>query len=226
MLPVLSELLVYLSTTPIQVIALVLVLLLLLLVKKNCALPIELPTSTHTKLLTIYVILFGLLPALALGWGYFQAYFPNYKYAEMTSEIDFYLYQPEYLPPNFSQITAYHFAKTATLDTPNTVRAHYGTPLSTNAEKTRRMFVMDQSKIPTPFSLISYADSRMLEMGQDAQLEPVTLQSFPNAPAFILSNSLLSTIMLQTNDGVLISVTSIQTNLSQEELVKVSDSLH
>ena len=202
-------------------------LVLLILTRKNFTQPENIPQKNKSGLLALFIFVFGVVPATYLGWGFYQAYNPDYKYAEIASSVDFHLYQPRYIPPKLEQETAFHQLDSPLFDSSPTIRVHYGKSITQMTKDNQgQIIVVDQSKTPVPFSLFTYVETRAEKVEEQSRIEPVKIASFPNVPAYLLTNSIISTLWLHTNDGVLISIVSPTAKTPVEELIKIAESLH
>lgn len=200
---------------------------LLFVTKNNFTQPANIPQKDHTSILALFTFFFAIIPAVYFGWGFYQAYFPDLKYDEVAGSVDFHVYQPQYLPPKIQQASAFHQRENADFDTSPTIRTHYGKNISQLiADEKSQIIVIDQSKTPTPFSLLAFIESRTEESESQVTIDPIQIPSFPNTPAYLVTNSIVSTVWMHTNDGVLISVTSQTLRTPTEELIKIAESLH
>ena len=201
--------------------------ILLLLTKNNFSQPPTLPHKSHASLLAIFTFLFAIIPAGYFGWSYYQLYFPDFNYEEVSATVDFHIYQPQYLPPKIQQKTAFHQTDKAVFTTSPTIRATDNRNLSQLVRDDGiQVIVIDQSKTVDPFSMIYFNELLTEKINPSASVSQHNLTSFPNSPAFSISNSSVSMLWLRTRDNVLIMLTSPSSNTALEELIKIAESLH
>lgn len=202
--------------------------ILLLLTRGNFAQPPNIPHKDHTSIMALFTFFFAIVPLIFFSWGFYQAYFPDYKYDELSSQLDFHLYQPSYLPSNVRQETAY-----ATTDKPlfpdsPTANAIFATSMKdTFSEPNNQFIVVMQSKAPANFALLPFIEQRD-ETSAPLTETPtaITIVSFPNTQAYLVQQELINQVWLLTKDNVLIVLTSPIRSTSAEELIKIAESLH
>lgn len=216
-----------LQQLPLFYIGIGLLFILLLFTKNNFSQPPALPHKSHSSILAIFTFLFAILPAGYFGWSFYQLYFPDFKYEEVSATVDFHIFQPKYLPPQIQQQTTFHQTEVPEFNTSPTIRVYYGKNISQLiADKQSQVIVIDQSKTPTPFSFILLLENRTKEMESQVKIAPIQITSFPNAPAYLVSNQIVTSIWIHTNDGVLISITSQTARTPTDELIKIAESLY
>ena len=202
--------------------------ILLLITRGNFNQPSNLTHKSYTPLFVVFIFLFAVIPTVYFGWGFYQAYHPDYKYDAIASELNFHIYQPSYLPNNVQQETAY-----ATTDKPlftdsPTVNAVFATRMKdTFSETNNQLIILMQSKAPSDFALLPYIEQRDETSAPLIEIPTaISITSFPGTTAYLVQQELLNQVWLLTKDNVLIVLTSPVKSTSAEELTKIIESLH
>lgn len=197
---------------------------LLLLLKGNFTQPEDLPSKSHGGIFALFFLVCVIIPTGYLGWGYYQAYFPDYKYDEVASSVTFHVYQPSYLPDGVQLESRYSILEQNQMfEGLPSVRVMYGNGIEHLTQGDKRLIAITQSQVPAQFELKTYLDSTVAKEG--VNFTEITLANFPNTNAVIQSGSIVNAVWVLTNDGVLISFVSPITRTPTEELVKMADSL-
>ena len=128
--------------------------------------------------------------------------FPNYKYEEVSTQVDFHVYQPTYLPLDIRQASAFVIIDSPIFENLTSVRVstqRIWKPWS--AMVNQRWWSLNQSAVPNGLDLFQY-----LKQTESAKEEPpVRLKNladhFSWTEAYLVHDSLLTGLWLKTNDG-------------------------
>ena len=205
-----------------------LLFLFLLITKNNFTQPPNIPHKSHTSFFAVFSFLFAIIPAVYFGWGFYQAYFPDYQYEKTSLKVDFHIYEPTYLPNKVKQGTIFRISEKPLFSESPTVSVAYGTSMKDAlTEQNNQMIVMMQSKVPASFVLLPYIDQRD-ETSVPLTKPPtaISITSFPGTSAYLVQQELINQVWLLTKDNVLIVLTSPIRSTPAEELIKIAESLH
>ncbi len=202
--------------------------ILLIRTKNNFSQPSNIPYNSHASIFAVFTFLFAVIPLVYFGWGFYHAYFPDYKYDEILAQVNFHVYRPNYLPNQVQQGTQFTITGQSLFPESPTVHSVYATALDiVEKDQENKLIFLMQSKAPTNFSLLPYIENRD-ESSAPLTDTPTTISitSFPGTSSYVVHQELITQLYLLTNDNVLIVLTSPKDSTSVEELVKMAESLH
>ncbi len=204
------------------------IFVLLLITKNNFSQPLNIPHNSHTSFFLVFTFLFAVVPLVYFGWGFYQAYFPDYRYEQIASQLDSHLYRPNYLPSGVVQETPFTISDKPLFPNSPTVNVVFATRIEdTISEPNNQFIIVMQSKAPADFSLLPYIQQRD-ETSAPLTTTPkeITIASFPGTMAYLVQQELINQVWLLTKDNVLIVLSSPIKSTSAEELIKIVESLH
>ena len=212
---------------PLELVLIIVLFILLLLLKKNFSQPDDIPQKSHSWVFSLFFVLFGLAPALYFGWGFYQMKFPNYKYEEVSTQVDFHVYQPTYLPLDIRQASAFVIIDSPIFENLTSVRVAYTKNLEAmERDGQPKVVVLNQSAVPNGLDLFQYLKQTESAKEEPGQIEKISLTTFPGTEAYLVHGSLLTSLWLKTNDGVVIYLSSPTIKTSPEELIAIVESMH